>query len=63
MHRVADTTLLMVRAGGAAGLLAAAYWPAMLAGLWWGVALSWPVGVGARSRQEHSAHGWHQPNA
>ncbi|WP_439580687.1 hypothetical protein [Elioraea sp.] len=28
------------RAGSAAGVLAAAYWPAMLAGLWWGVALS-----------------------
>ena len=40
MHRVADTTLMMARAGGAAGLPAAAYWPPILPGLWWGLALS-----------------------
>lgn len=40
MMRVVDTTLMMVRAGGAAGLVVAALWPAMLTGLWWGVALS-----------------------
>jgi hypothetical protein len=47
MHRVADTTLLMARAGSAAGLVVATAWPAMLAGLWWGVALAW---VPARGR-------------
>lgn len=40
MHRVADTTLLIARAGGTAGLVAAACWPALLAGLWWGLALA-----------------------
>lgn len=40
MIRVVDTTLMMARAGGAAGVVVAALWPAMLAGLWWGVALA-----------------------
>lgn len=40
MHRVADTTLLIARAGSTAGVLALAYGAAMLAGAWWGVALS-----------------------
>jgi hypothetical protein len=43
MHRVADTTLLVARAGSAAGILAAAYWPAMCAGLWWGLALAFTL--------------------
>ncbi len=41
MQRVADTTLRMAQASSAAGLLAATAWPAMLAGLYWGLALSW----------------------
>jgi hypothetical protein len=40
MMRVVDTTLMMARAGGAAGLVVAALWPAMLTGLWWGMALA-----------------------
>lgn len=40
MMRVVDTSLMMARAGGAAGLVVVALWPAMLAGLWWGVALA-----------------------
>jgi hypothetical protein len=51
MQRVTDTTLLMAQAGGVAGLVAATAWPAMLAGLWWGVALSWgPVPADRRDR-------------
>jgi uncharacterized membrane protein (UPF0136 family) len=40
MTRIAATTLMMARAGGAAGLVAAVCWPAMLAGLWTGLALA-----------------------
>ncbi|WP_333672011.1 hypothetical protein [Elioraea tepidiphila] len=41
MQRITDTTLLMAQASGAAGLVAATAWPAVLAGLWWGLALAW----------------------
>jgi uncharacterized membrane protein (UPF0136 family) len=51
MQRVTDTTLLMAQAGGVAGLVAATAWPAMLAGLCWGLALSWvPVVADRRDR-------------
>lgn len=39
MRHITDTTLLMAQAGGAAGLVAATAWPAMLSGLWWGTVL------------------------
>jgi hypothetical protein len=51
MRRVADTTLLMAEAGAVASLIAATAWPAMLAGLCWGLALSWvPVVADRRAR-------------
>lgn len=48
MHRIGDTTFLMAQASGAAGLVAAAAWPAVLAGLWWGTILALTGATGGR---------------
>jgi hypothetical protein len=48
MQRITDTTLLMAQASGAAGLVAATAWPAVLAGLWWGTVLAFTGAAGGR---------------